>query len=965
MKTFISRFTQTLVILILALSALITAPASPVRANGPDPDSNPDGVQVEGLPAGFYLIKSAPGVNLYQKNYLNGQPDFVQVINLSQGATVKLNHGGIVNAGLGLGPWGGNNPTINRTSLLTAWNSLKASSSLAFCSSNGAFFSVQDPAPLAFSLKKDNIRVADGYGSATEYPGQLLMLELWANKADIRTLNKANLVGSTAPNILGGLSEYADKSMNSYVGRTFAGIDDTNLDGIYETVLLFNTLYSRQVDAATVLRSFGADKIIMFDGGGSSQLICQDTSLVPSSRTIPQTIAVLSSVNASCPAITAWKGLYWNNQTLYGPAVLCRNETGGVAYNWGTSSPAAGIPTDHFSARFTANLTFTSGRFRFHLKGDDGMALYVDGVRVINGWRDQGSTEYTADLTLGKGPHALQVDYYENTGEASVALWWEDLTSVVFSSKPAFDACYLPAVAKMQTWWNTSPYFEANIYMGGNNRGCNSWNLTYLNATWVSQVRAQGWNLIPTWVGPQASCTTRALNKMSADPATAYLQGRAEADAASLAAKNLGLTVPGTLNGTIIYYDMEAYPSTCRTVVKKFLSGWVDRLRELGNRSGIYGSGCSSYLTDMASGASIPDAIWAAHWIYPTFNNAATAFGVACLSDTLWTNSRLRQYTGGHTETWGGIALGVDSDISNGFVAGRTPRAPGAPAPVAIQAAQVISANQALLVYPDRLLRTGPNFSGRTVITPAMGSDSLRAAFFLDAKQGWALSASMPDQHNFSSFRLFRTSDQGATWKASDLPYQPQDGSSTQGNTSIFFLTPKIGWISFQMASSSSFDGATILHTTDGGQTWRSFNAPAAGRMYFSTPARGFILSASTGTLYTTLNAGKTWKITPRSPRQADEFQPALLMSSRSPFLLNFNGSSLQAGREGDQHAIRLPQGVTEGQFIDWNTGWVHASTGTCQGTKSADENSDFSCQLQDAFQFTNDGGQTWQVIEP
>ncbi len=45
-------------------------------------------------------------------------------------------------------------------------------------------------------------------------------------------------------------------------------------------------------------------------------------------------------------------------------------------------------------------------------------------------------------------------------------------------------------------------------------------------------------------------------------------------------------------------------------------------------------------------------------------------YGAPCLSDTLWSNhQRLRQYAGGHDETWGGVTLNIDSDVMDGIVA--------------------------------------------------------------------------------------------------------------------------------------------------------------------------------------------------------------------------------------------------------------------------------------------------------
>ncbi|MFC2026032.1 hypothetical protein ACFLUC_02435, partial [Chloroflexota bacterium] len=47
------------------------------------------------LPEGFRLVLSERGAQLYRKDYAGGNPDYVQVIDLSQGAEVSLLYGGL------------------------------------------------------------------------------------------------------------------------------------------------------------------------------------------------------------------------------------------------------------------------------------------------------------------------------------------------------------------------------------------------------------------------------------------------------------------------------------------------------------------------------------------------------------------------------------------------------------------------------------------------------------------------------------------------------------------------------------------------------------------------------------------------------------------------------------------------------------------------------------------------------
>jgi hypothetical protein len=223
-----------------------------------------------------------------------------------------------------------------------------------------------------------------------------------------------------------------------------------------------------------------------------------------------------------------------------------------------------------------------------------------------------------------------------------------------------FDACAAPSLSTMSTWKASSPYDTVGVYIGGVNRGCAQPNLT---ASWVSSVHAQGWKLLPVWVGPQASCTTLSgTTKLSSDPFGAFVQGVTEADAAAAAAQRLGL---GWL--APVYADIEGYTrgGACTTSVQQFADGWVRELNTYGYLGAMYSSLCSGIL-DMAASATtssrVPlNAIWAAAW-----NNtqAVYGFGAPCsLSDSLWSNrQRVHQYSGGHNETYGGVTINIDSN---------------------------------------------------------------------------------------------------------------------------------------------------------------------------------------------------------------------------------------------------------------------------------------------------------------
>lgn len=248
------------------------------------------------IPPGFDKITSVYGAELFRKNYQNGTPDFVQVADLSLGAEIKLLHGPIKEKRPGRGAYGGDDPRLLSRSLQQYWNDFSSSYANPFCVVNGQFFYMpESPTRLPFPLKVNGEIISDGFGK-DQFPDQKLMLELWPGRADIRPLTQEALYSSTAPDIVAGLADDARKAIDKYVGRTFIGLVDKDGDRKLETVLIFTTRTARQKDAAAVLRDFGAQKVMMLDGGGSTQMICLDKPYISSDRLIPQALGVQGGV---------------------------------------------------------------------------------------------------------------------------------------------------------------------------------------------------------------------------------------------------------------------------------------------------------------------------------------------------------------------------------------------------------------------------------------------------------------------------------------------------------------------------------------------------------------------------------------------------------------------------------------------------------------------------------------------
>ena len=250
--------------------------------------------QLIAAPEGFSIVSSEGGVTVYTKllKIKDAKPDYVQEIDLSKGAKIKLLMGEIVEERKRWGKHNGQNPKIKRQSLQQVWEEAKENNNDTVCVTNGQFFGTGGyPTTLAFPIKIDGIDY-DGYEEV--YEDKHKVLNIGSNNVEINQFSYDDM-SYLKKNAIVGFSTSANKSKNSNVGRTFIGIADKNEDGISETILIFNSKYSTQKYAKKTLIAFGATDIMMLDGGDSSQLICNGTDYVSSSRTIPQSIATIKA----------------------------------------------------------------------------------------------------------------------------------------------------------------------------------------------------------------------------------------------------------------------------------------------------------------------------------------------------------------------------------------------------------------------------------------------------------------------------------------------------------------------------------------------------------------------------------------------------------------------------------------------------------------------------------------------
>jgi hypothetical protein len=251
---------------------------------------------------------------------------------------------------------------------------------------------------------------------------------------------------------------------------------------------------------------------------------------------------------------------------------------------------------------------------------------------------------------------------------------------VAIVTAPGFDTCVAPPAPLLKTWWSASPYRWLNVYLGGASMfpNCGGKNLT---PEWVNTVYEQGWSLLPTWVGPQAPCAAQHT-VMSNNPLSSYVQGQAEADAASNAASKLDFSSTAP-----IYFDLEHFNPTrqdgsldraCIQAVNTFLNGWNDELTARNHLAGVYAS-ASNYPVLGSSIMAASVVAWIAgggSWT-ETYNHLCTVYGNTYVPDSDWSaHQRIYQYTGGHDETYGQKTWNIDSDCADAPMVGHATTMP-------------------------------------------------------------------------------------------------------------------------------------------------------------------------------------------------------------------------------------------------------------------------------------------------
>lgn len=235
-----------------------------------------------GISAKYQPILTTPGVRVFKNSE---RESYITIVDLNRAEAIDLT-GKYTDAP---------NGKIAPRSMTQFWQdsvSQNTSKRQAKVVVNGAFFAkYNQPTPIAFGLKTAGTVISYGYG-LDEFPG-LNKTVAWSNTTkDVRIedYDRATFDNPQFSEVVGALAQTAGKRANRELARTFIGVKDGDGDGKNETIIIFSSKAAKQIDAVAALESFGASRVAMLDGGGSTGLVVDGKRTIDSGTAVPHAI---------------------------------------------------------------------------------------------------------------------------------------------------------------------------------------------------------------------------------------------------------------------------------------------------------------------------------------------------------------------------------------------------------------------------------------------------------------------------------------------------------------------------------------------------------------------------------------------------------------------------------------------------------------------------------------------------
>lgn len=136
-------------------------------------------------------------------------------------------------------------------------------------------------------------------------------------------------------------------------------------------------------------------------------------------------VTIFVFLSGICQAQQGLKGEYFNGRN-FEFKVFTRTDAQ-LNFNWDRRPPAPGMSSTDFSIRWTGRLLAEqSGTYSFSAVVDDGIRLWVDGIKVIDAWGPHDHESVQGDVVLAAGQlYDLKVEYFNGILEGQIQLVWK------------------------------------------------------------------------------------------------------------------------------------------------------------------------------------------------------------------------------------------------------------------------------------------------------------------------------------------------------------------------------------------------------------------------------------------------------------------------------------------------------------------------------------------------------------
>jgi hypothetical protein len=119
-----------------------------------------------------------------------------------------------------------------------------------------------------------------------------------------------------------------------------------------------------------------------------------------------------------------WRGEYYANASLDGSPALVRNDKA-IDFNWGGLSPISGVDGDTYSVRWTRELNFDAGVYRFYVTLYGDVVVWIDEELVLDARGYGANRSFSSDYILRRGKHEVKVEFFNSGGNGRIEFSWE------------------------------------------------------------------------------------------------------------------------------------------------------------------------------------------------------------------------------------------------------------------------------------------------------------------------------------------------------------------------------------------------------------------------------------------------------------------------------------------------------------------------------------------------------------